>query len=512
MQQISSNQVEQPLIPRLPGLSRPLSVGLWAVLLLLLGSLAFAWPLQTALALCGLSVGIPALWLLWQRPEFGLISLLGLTAVAFTNISLPIGLGLHDLLLIVIVGVVALRALVQRRIVLPRSLLTGPLVLFLAIALFSTVYAITLRGVGRNPSLNELRPQVMLATFIATALGIRSRRQLVGLMVGLFLLADIVALLVIVIEVLGPSSSFVQGALGQNWRVWWIAGASGFGSIRVMPSGQFLVYSVSILAFLLMFQRTFGPRLRFLMLAQWLLLNYSLLFSYTRTQWVASAVAIIAVLVLLPKADRSQLFKQLVLWGGAGLILALLFGAALQQLGSLAFADAIGNRFSTLLSPDDTIGSNSVQWRVFENSEATDAILKQPLLGVGLGNTYRTASIDHRQSLGANDSYYGFVHNSFLYLGVKLGLPGLLAFVWFYGATLWLCWRTRQRMATAWWGATVMAIMVACATATIWMTTFPLLFEKGATSTIGMLAGIVVVMHGLSATTQVSTQQESILA
>jgi O-antigen ligase len=72
----------------------------------------------------------------------------------------------------------------------------------------------------------------------------------------------------------------------------------------------------------------------------------------------------------------------------------------------------------------------SFGWRMRENEAAIESIIKHPLLGVGIGGAYKPAI----QTAGGflNDEY--MIHNAYLAIPTKMGVPGLFMMLYMFFA------------------------------------------------------------------------------
>jgi len=146
---------------------------------------------------------------------------------------------------------------------------------------------------------------------------------------------------------------------------------------------------------------------------------------FGRGVWVASSLG------LLVSAFIHRGFAgagRVVLIGG--LILSLLV-VGLSVVRPRA-ADALADRVLGIGSEIRT--GSSFAWRQIENAQAIRAIARSPLTGVGQGGEYKLA-IKYEGSF-AIDSWY--IHNSYLYFPLKMGIFAVLIPFTFIGAFFYL--------------------------------------------------------------------------
>jgi O-antigen ligase len=90
------------------------------------------------------------------------------------------------------------------------------------------------------------------------------------------------------------------------------------------------------------------------------------------------------------------------------------------------------------MQPDTLAKDASTQWRVFETRYAIQSIVQHPLLGIGLGNFYRPA-IENDPLWYPDKPNYGlrwYIHNSYLWVWIDMGLLGIIPFIWVFAIFL----------------------------------------------------------------------------
>ncbi len=502
---------------RAVGLQR---VAAWLLILVLLAtSLALA-PETTATVLAVAGLGLPLLWLLWARPELGLLGLLFVTSSFIKRdtigIRLPVGgLDLRDLLLLALFALLLFQALGRRRLSLAWGWPTGALLAFLGIALGSAVYAVLYQGVDPKWTLNEFRPLVYYLVFFLAVWALRRPGQLVVLLAGLYLLADLTAGLVIFQQFFGLENRLLEAMSGGAWLMWETSDTpSAFGAVRIVPPGHVLVYFMVVLAFGLMVGTVRRPLLTLFLAGQFVYLNFSLLLTYTRAQWIASGIAFSLVLLISPATDKRRLLRYLAVVALPLLLIGLLLGPELPGLStSSPFLEMISSRAGSMLTVSETMDTDSLRWRAFESAEAAQAIAQHPFTGVGLGNVYREVTTAFYEATNADPRFTRYVHNSYLYLAVKMGLPGLLAMLWFLAASLLYIWRTYQR-AGGYMQRIALSILAATAGLLSWSVTQSHLLQVESIAVIGLTIGMVAAIGAMPATiacTETGAATEAVL-
>ncbi len=295
-------------------------------------------------------------------------------------------------------GLLSLRGLIYDGLRIEWWPVSKPLLIFLALAIASVVYAVSFREVDLARSLNELRPFVYYGASIVVAMALTRPSHRTTLLIGLFVLADIVSAALIFAQFAGAGQLLFPGM--AEWQVNDVGAggvtdtvssqSSGFGLLRIVPPAAQLMFLIMILAFIWALAPGLRSAARVMCAAQCAFLNLGLLLTYTRAQWIATVISLMIIAALVPHALRTRLGHGLAGVLGLSALVFGLFQAGVELPGGAAqpAVEAMLGRATSILSPDATLNSASLQWRVFENEEAFNSIVQSPQ-GVGLGNTYR---------------------------------------------------------------------------------------------------------------------------
>jgi O-antigen ligase len=481
------------------------SVGGGLLACVIVAALCLVTPNIVAPQLGLLGIGVPLVWLIWVRPELGVVGLVSLTAglLPLGSLYLPLPIGgffAHDVLLIGLLGMLAVRGLIYDGLRIDWWPVSKPLLVFLALSVASVVYAVSFREADIARSFNELRPFVYYGAAILGAMALTRSSQRTTLLIGLFILTDVVSAALILQQFVGAGRLVLPGMV--EWQVNEVGAGgvtdsgsslgSGFGLVRIVPPADKLMFVIMILAFVWTLAPGLRPAARMMCGAQCAFLNIGLLLTYTRAQWIASVISLIIIAVLVPHALRVRLGQGVLVGVGLCAFVFVLLQAGLQLPGSIQPAgEALLGRATSILSPDATLNSASLQWRAFENEEALNSLRQFPQ-GVGLGNTYRAITTYAGEAAGYQGSpLNGFMHNGYLYIAVKTGVQGLLAFLWFCLAVLvhgWRLFRTMPNGPERW---LVLAILASFVGILQWSVTEPNFLHTGATITIGLMVGVL---------------------
>lgn len=486
------------------GLSAMARLLLGLLVLALLAAGLYLVPTYAAYGLALLGLGAPLLLLLWSRPEFGLLALILLTSsfvpANVVDLRLPIGggLDLRDLALIGMLGLLVFRGLAHKSLRIPWWPVGLPLFLFLNMAVFSASYALAFQGVESNWALGELRNVIYYAVFFLTAWSIQGRRQLVTSVIGLFLLADLVAGVLLLQQLLGPNNAILAAMSGTHWHLWEQAtGSSAFGTLRIVPPGHVLMYVMMIVAFCLM---VFAPKtagLRAILGLEFLFLGIGLFLTYTRAQWAASIVVLGLIAIIRLPAYKASLIRYLIVCVSVLLI-------ALPAIGGL---QPIIEENSTLNVLTARMSENTADWRVFETEKALLSISQNPILGVGLGNSYRGLTLMGGEAqgwwsagglaAGEVSRFTRYIHNSYLAIAVKMGPPALVTFLWFCIAYAVCGWQLYRNLVDRQLKGLVVALTTSFFGLMAWAVLHSHFVETESTSVVGLMAGLLAVVHCL---------------
>jgi O-antigen ligase len=499
------------------GLAEPASLGVsrapalplfaWVLGLALLGAAVYLGPVASVGLLGLMVVAVPVLWLVWRRPEFGLLAMSVFTAglVPRTAISVSLAgfrLDAADLTMAGLLAIFVARGLRRKALVLPQWPVSAPLLAFAGYAAFSALYASLYQGVEYGLVLAELRPAVYCAGCMIAASMVARRHQIIILLAGLFVLADLISASVILQQFLGPDNQLVAGMSDGTWQmnsqIDQVGGAgAGFGAVRIVPPGHILMYLMVNIAFGVMLGPLRSKWLRGLLALELVYISVGLLLTYTRAQWIASGIALLLICAFLPWAAKKRLGRLLFV---VSPLLVLSFGlteAGVVSLPNAEFGEALVSRASSILTADETLGSASLEWRRFEVEVASQVVAEHPVFGVGLGNDYRAPTLFQGEAAGWLWELDGparltrFVHNSYFYMAVKMGLPAIALFLWFSVALLFTGALAYHR-ASAYPAKIILLVVVSSLPGILEWATFQAHFmQSGSMTTLGLMAGMV---------------------
>ena len=472
-----------------------------------LGLLAAGLYLAPELATLGLvllGLGLPIVLLLWHRPEFGLLAVIFLSSsfvpVDIVDLRLPGGgLDLRDLALIGMLGLLVFRGLARESLQIPWWPVSLPLLLFMGFAFFSALYALFFQKVEPNFALSDLRIVLFYAVFLVAAWSITRRPQLVIVVCGLFLIADLVAGTILLQQLLGTDNPLLTAMSSRAWHLWQQApGSSEFGTLRIIPPGHVLVYIMMIAAFCLMVFAPMTGRLRAISALQFVYLNVGLLLTYTRAQWMAAAIALGLIASILISAYKAQLVRYIIVGVAVLLVTLPVIGKVQSSIEDVPLFNVLTARMLSGTVDD---------WRLFESEEALRSISQNLILGVGLGNSYRDLTLLGGEAqgwwsagglaAGEVSRFTRYIHNSYLAIAVKMGLPALVTFLWFCTAYAVCGWQLYRNLADRQLKGLVLALTTSLLGLMAWAVLHSHFMEAESTSVVGLMAGLLASVHFL---------------
>lgn len=295
----------------------------------------------------------------------------------------------------------------------------APLAALLLVVAFNVVYSKLIRGNPTSGIIEELRPFVFFSLPLWLAMMVDRPAVLKRLMWALMAGATLLALAQIVQATSGLP--IVHGGRLEEATIGQVSIADVIRS--TVPGIYFIIF-----ALLLMVARYLAGRQGLLVVAiLGALFTGALLFTFGRALWGATAVGLF-----------------LVAWSFGGLralrLLIVLAVVGIMALGTLSVfkprsAETMLDR--ALSITEEGASRTSLGWRIDENRMAWAHIRQQPLLGIGLGGSYKPVAYE-RGWQGESR----ITHNSHVFIQLKLGFIGTGVLAWL----LWVYWRQAGRL------------------------------------------------------------------
>lgn len=368
----------------------------------------------------------------FRRSELALLLILITTSSIVFEDQLPMlsaGISLHipDILLLGSLSLIFLRRMVEPNFRTIKTPMDRPLLFFVGVTLLSTFIALYQSKVDPIEARRWIRILFYYNTFFIVTNLVRDHRQLNLLIRGILIIASITAAAMVVQFALGSSVQILPGRV----EVLATSGKSYESVTRILPPGYSLVVvTFVVLLSLLVFDksRTSG----WIKLVGVGLTGMAILATFLRSYWSAIALVFGIIVLLAKRQDRRRLLR----WAGVAVLISIVILSITaqgpdsrgQKLISASF-----ERFSSLLDTNTFEGKDSsVTWRYIENDYAMKSIAEHPLLGQGMGFTYRPFDrrMDQSYNVGGGLDFRKFIHNGHFWIMLQSGLIGYGIFLW----------------------------------------------------------------------------------
>lgn len=470
-------------------------------------------PAPIVYGLTAVGVGLPLLLLVWRRPDLGVVGVIFLTSGLFppelAEIRLPFGgLELSDIAFMGLLGLVALQNMIRKSLPIPWPTVGVPLLIFLLLAVFSLFNALVFEKVATNWAFNDMRILIFYGMYFLVAWSVKKQSHLVVILISLFVVADLIAVAIILQQFLGENSFVLSAMSGGRWRIHDIG-----VMVRVVPAAHALMHFMAVIAFSLIIFTRHTFKLKFVYLLQFLFLNFSLLLTFTRSQWLATAIALMLMVVALIPHYKKEVIKYSLRVGLPLLLLLVCVlgfgGAELQAMfNDVPVVNEIVERAASIFTPEETLDTSSLEWREFEHEQAWISIQENPWLGVSLGNYYRYVTTLQGEALGwwtdgslaagEISRFTRYIHSSYVAIAVKMGIPGIAVFLWFCFAFLYYGWQLYRRLPMGLNKGLVLTILASFIGLMQWSIFHTHFMRNESTIAIGAMVGIVGSIHALS--------------
>jgi O-antigen ligase len=323
-----------------------------------------------------------------------------------------------DLIVIVTLSVWAFRWATGRAHRVPPLIVLVLLVAFLAFAALGVLTA-HWEGSSVKVALTELRPLLSYALILPIVAGIRSIQDLQRawlLVLGACAAASLVTIWLYV--------------AGQGSAATFSGGAIRVTEIPFIPPLVLMLWSLLLLA------NARSRERRLVLVASGALATAALFFTFQRAAWLTALVGLAGVIVVLPRPRRRRLLLLL----APTVVVALAAVLVLNATSAVHVQDPLTSGLDRLVSLAQFSQDSSTQHRVVEAHAAVAAIATRPYTGIGLGNTITFISPLFNAETNAPGIVVSefYIHNSYLWFPLKLGIPGAAVFFVFIAVSLLL--------------------------------------------------------------------------
>jgi O-antigen ligase len=365
-----------------------------------------------------------------RKPEFGiLLIVIAISSIVFETaiplIPIPGGsFHVTDLLLFILLLRIPIKILTDQKFTIRKTYLDLPILLFIIAAIISAGLSLFTYEIDFNTVMRGLRPIMYYLLYFIINNSIQNHKQIHNLLNGLFFIAALVSLAMIIQTFIGESIPLMPGRVEAAETVL----GQKFEATRIIPPGDSLILAMFILAacsIALIRKPLFKSGYFYLLF----LIGIGILLTYSRNIWISVALSLFIFALLIRKKGKIRIMGWLV----TALVLAGLLIPTFIYLGGRARStfDSMSERFISLFTIERTFTSGSLQWRKIENEYAWRSIVRHPFLGIGLYNSYRRI-IPSMDNSNKDANLPAYVHNGYLWILVDMGLFGFLPLMWFF--------------------------------------------------------------------------------
>lgn len=190
------------------------------------------------------------------------------------------------------------------------------------------------------------------------------------------------------------------------WSILWV-------TVSIVKSKMKLIYALPIL----------------------LMLAFALIINFGRGLWFWTLFSVVTTVFFYRRELRIKFILMLL-----GVMFA---SSSVLCIVKPDFAEAIVVRFLSVKDENTNAWGpkTSYEWRKLENKDAITALVKSPLFGVGIGGEYRFRIWELRNVF---EDHTRYIHNSYLFIFLKLGVLGFLSFLAFTWKAWFVCLNDRM--------------------------------------------------------------------
>ncbi len=371
---------------------------------------------------------IPSFFLLaWSKEEYGILLIIVITASVISEDQLPVlhtGFGnfhLVDLYLFFSLSSIFIKYYHGKYNTFKKTPLDISLLVFFGFAVFSMLLSVTFFSVSIRTAFSELRIITYYLSFFLVTNLLRSESQLKRLIQGLYLISIVVVLFMIAQVLIGTAIRILPA------RVEFLStmGKTYSDTIRVITPGNSLIFVMFLVACCTMILQK--SRRNFFNFINVIILGIGLVIGFNRNLWIPAFIAMGLFFIISPKQCKIRFL-------GFGIIITFLLAVAIVfgyiSGGKLKnYTESTFIRLFTITKGDDLVKQDTLIDRIIENRYAYKKIKSHPIFGIGLGNNYRN-DVEWDPKLNA------YIHNGFLWILMKIGIFGFVAFLWFLIASI----------------------------------------------------------------------------
>lgn len=224
-------------------------------------------------------------------------------------------------------------------------------------------------------------------------------------------------------------------AVLQAFTGWQLSGVGRVGDLETVGAIQSGITRVQMPGFLFVIFATLWISVasRFKEISTWLalpvlgLLAGGLIVNFGRALWLWT---IISFLLSIFFVGKSKVVGYI-----AMLVSVLLLGLSIVVIAKPEILNTVVERVASVQQEGGR--GTSYGWREWENQDGLQMLRRNPVLGVGIGGEFR----NWLGALRTFEEHTRYMHNSYLFLALKIGVPGLLALLFVF----WRIWSIGRR-------------------------------------------------------------------
>jgi O-antigen ligase len=308
------------------------------------------------------------------------------------------------------------------------SKLTKPLIIFLVIVSISIAYSIfTYPELETTTVLARSRFLFTYVLFFPTLILLREEKDFKFFVHGLLVVAFFVAGFFIITAIFGVTS--LHDALRMKFDLETVN--IGASSDAMLTGARFkdtpgisLIVSLMFIPICLFIYNHSGIK-GLLYGALGSILTIPILLTFTRMTWVTILFALVILLLIVRKKLRP--IAKLTFFTGCIFVIAFLalsFHPRYSRIISFSF-DRLTSFFV------ENVETETAVWRLLESKVAIEIIGENPIAGLGIAGELESMKVDYGGKTYYLRGRYN-IHNSYLLLALKLGIPALLVFLIIY--------------------------------------------------------------------------------
>ena len=225
----------------------------------------------------------------------------------------------------------------------------------------------------------------------------------------------------------------------------------------LVPGTSIIIFSLNTLVAIYIL-KGMKRRWRNLIILGIAVLSMGLILTFTRVYW-AMVFGAIMLLILFARRELSVYPRATFLTACAAVTVVLILQASV--LNSSVIKEAVLNRTMSMLRVPKNFQHDTLFMRYLESRYAWERVKENPLLGLGLGKSYRPLifrGADYENTVGGT-----YLHNGFLTTQMKMGIAGTCTFFWLIGTFFFRVLKRWRRIRDPLYKAVVLGIAVSIA-------------------------------------------------